>query len=164
MWGLTGFNSYLYCFTQLNGLSFKSNLLLFLVKAVPGSLFMCILKSPMYVMYIWIKWVFRLSETLHAVLPVSRSPRCAASLPVGKSLVGVVVVASLFVVSCWWFGVFQDVVVGVTSQASYQQLSKSTVLLRRQRSHGVEKRMSMWGQDFMFSMGNTLSHLDISGT
>lgn len=152
MWGLTGFNSYLYCSTQLNGLSFKSNLLLFLVKAVPGSLFMCILKSLMYFMYIWIKWVFRLSETL----PVSRSPRCAASLPVGKSLVGVVVVASLFVVSCWWFDVFQDVVVGVTSQASYQKLSQSTVLLRRQWSHGVEKRMSVWGQDFTFSMWNIL--------
>lgn len=50
----------------------------------------------------------------------------SASLAVGISPAGVV--ASLPVVSCWRFGIFQDAVVGVTSQASYHHVSKSRVV------------------------------------
>lgn len=67
---------------------------------------------------------------------VSQSAHRAANLPVGKSPAGV---ASLPVVSCWWFGVFQDALVGVTSRASYHQLSKSTAVLRLLWSDGAKK-------------------------
>lgn len=66
-----------------------------------------------------------------------------ASLPVGKPVAGV---AGLPVVSFWWFDLFQDGPVGVTSQASICRLSKTTVFLRLLWSHGSEERLSGWGE------------------
>lgn len=99
---------------------------------------------------IWRNKILKILKTLHIdILASGLSEVCLfpyllicqlPSVPVGKP------VESLPVLSCWWFRVFQDALVGVTSQASCHQPSKSTAVLRLLWWDGEEKWVSVWGE------------------
>lgn len=99
---------------------------------------------------IWRNKILKILNTLHIdILASGLSEVCLfpyllicqlPSVPVGKP------VESLPVLSCWWFRVFQDALVGVTSQASCHQPSKSTAVLRLLWWDGEEKWVSVWGE------------------
>lgn len=99
---------------------------------------------------IWRNKILKILKTLHIDILASGLPEVCLfpyllicqlpSVPVGKP------VESLPVLSCWWFRVFQDALVGVTSQASCHQPSKSTAVLRLLWWDGEEKWVSVWGE------------------